>query len=106
MRPLHDGPDCNAERLAAVLALVDAGARALALQLGDPIASDAAARTMRTERPEQPFQVLTSRVVIMENWIANIEFCVCHTSNIGMVCWYVNRIIPRCSCWAERRSRR
>ena len=52
MRPLHHGPDRDGERLAAVLALVDAGAGALAGQLGDAVAQSpcSAGRSGRSAR--------------------------------------------------------
>lgn len=73
MRTLHDRADGHAERLAAVLALVDAGTRALAGELRDPIAHDAAARANRTLRPQQTFKMRASCIVVVENRISNAE---------------------------------
>ena len=74
MRPLHDGADGHGKGLAAVLALVDAGACALALQLGYPVASDATARACRAIGPEQRFKMLSRFVVVMVDRIAKINF--------------------------------
>ena len=78
MRPLHDGADRDGERLAAVLALVDAWASALALQFSDTVAHDAAARAYRTLRPKEAFQMLAGLLVIVENCAAEIDFLAGH----------------------------
>src|SRR5437588_2903395 len=101
MRTLHHRADRHRERLAAVLALVDAWARALALQLSDALAHYAAARADWTLWPENQFQMPTSCVVIMIDRIAEIDLGSRHnhtipvsSSNIGIVAWYVNLINP------------
>jgi len=71
---IHDRADRHGERLAAVLALVDARTGAFALQLGNPILHDAAARTDRALRPEHGFKVFASHVVIVEHRAGKIEF--------------------------------
>ena len=73
MRPLHDRADSDGERLAAVLALVDAGAGALASQLGDAVAHDATARAHRTLRPKQRLKMRAGRVIIVINGVPNVE---------------------------------
>jgi hypothetical protein len=46
----------------------------LALELGYPIAHDAAARANRTMRPENAFEMRAGRVIIMINRIVKIDF--------------------------------
>ena len=62
---LEDGSDCYAERLAAVVALVDAGSGALAVELADPVQTSAT-RTYRTARPKDCFHELVSFGFIVE----------------------------------------
>src|SRR6476659_7882712 len=78
MRALHDSANRYGEWLAAILALVDAGSRALALQLSYPIAHDAAARADRALRPQNALQVSAGRVVIVEDRVAKIDFFAGH----------------------------
>jgi hypothetical protein len=96
---LHDGTNGDGERLAAVLALVDAGAGALALQLGDAIFHDATARAYRAIRPQDAFQVLTSLVVVVVDRMREIDFRYVRflpiDLNIRIGTWYVNQIVPR-----------
>src|SRR5829696_6456316 len=80
MRALHNGADRHAKRLAAVFAVVDASAKALAGHLGNAIAHNATARADRTLRPQHRFQILARGVVIMENRVAEIEFFAGHRS--------------------------
>ena len=82
MRPLHYGADCDSERLSAVLAVVYAGPRGLARYLRDPIAGHAAARAVRTLRPEDRFQIFASCIVIVEDRVAEIDFFSCHCRNL------------------------
>ena len=74
VRALHYGSDRDRKGLAAVLALVDARSRALALQLGYSIAHDAAARTNRPLRPKYAFEMGARRVIIMINLVVEIDF--------------------------------
>jgi hypothetical protein len=74
MAALKDSANGHRERLAAVLALVDAGARALASQLRDPVAHDAAARARRTLRPQQAFQMLAGFRFVVIDGAAEIDF--------------------------------
>src|SRR4051794_26311695 len=78
MAALHDGPDRHGERLAAILAIVDAGPRALARQLRDPIAHHAAARADWALRPQNALQVSAGRVVIVADRVARIDFFASH----------------------------
>jgi hypothetical protein len=73
MRAFHNGADRDGKRLAAVLALVDAGARALAGQLGDAVAHHAATRAMRTVRPENAFEVGARGLVVVEDRVGEVE---------------------------------
>jgi hypothetical protein len=73
VRTLHNGSDRHRERLAAILALVDAGASALALQLGDPIPAHSATRAEGAEGPKYLFEMLARGIVIVEHRIAKIE---------------------------------
>jgi hypothetical protein len=73
MRPLHDGADRDCEGLPAVLALVNAGPGALALQLGDAVADGPAARADGAVRPEQAFEVLTRGVLVVEDRVGDVE---------------------------------
>ena len=74
---LHDGVHGHRERLAAVLAFVDAGTGALALQFGDALISYAAAGAHWTIRPKQTFQMLAGRVIVVKNRSRDVEFA-CH----------------------------
>jgi hypothetical protein len=74
MRTFHDGAHRDAERLATVLAVVNTWAKALALHLGDPRARHAAARAHGTAGPGEAFQMVASRVFIVENRVGDIEF--------------------------------
>src|ERR1051325_5078749 len=59
MRPFHNGADRNAKRLAAVFAVVDAGAKAFAGHFRDAVAHNTTARAYWTMRPKYGFEVLT-----------------------------------------------
>jgi PAS domain-containing protein len=72
MRPLHDGADRYAKRLAAILALVDARPRAVAGELGNPIAAHATARAVWASGPQHLFQMLARRVFVVIDRIAKI----------------------------------
>src|SRR6266480_4024412 len=78
MRTLHNGADRDGERLAAVLAVVDASAEALAFHLLDAVAHDAAARANRTLRPQHRFEIFASGFVIVEDRIAEVDFAASH----------------------------
>jgi hypothetical protein len=71
------------------------------LQLRYALAHDPATRANRTLRPQQPFEMLAGRVIIVKDRIAKIDFSGCHDMivlNFGTILhhavWYVNRIIP------------
>jgi hypothetical protein len=72
MAALVERPDRRCKGLAALLALVDAGAGALAAQLGRCINATA----VRTDRPIWPAEALemrASRFLIVENRVGEIE---------------------------------
>src|ERR1700730_8004975 len=77
-RTLHDGRDSHREGFAAILALVHAGARALASQLRDSVAGHAAARAMRAIRPKHALQMLARGIVVVVDRVAEINFCRSH----------------------------
>src|SRR6516164_10050570 len=102
MRTLHDGSDGHRERLAAILALIDARTRALAGEPRNTIAHDPAPGTNRTLWPQYRFQMCARRIVVMEDRVAKVcpRFA-CHNrtipvflSSLAVVAWYVNLIIP------------
>ena len=74
MRPLHHGSDRDAKLAAAVFAIIKSRARALALELDDPIAHHATTRADWAIWPKQGFQVLARLVVIVKDCIPEIEF--------------------------------
>ena len=60
MRALHDGANRDSERLAAILALIQAGTRRLALHECDAVAHDAAMGADGAVRPKPCFDVSES----------------------------------------------
>jgi hypothetical protein len=70
MASLENGPDFHAERLAAVVALIDANAGALAAHLGNAI-DCAAMRANRTVRPQAGFNPGVSSGFAMEGFGIN-----------------------------------
>jgi len=69
---LHDGADRDREMLAAAVALMQAGAVALALQAGDAVRR-AAVGTESAVRPAQALKVLPGCVVIVEDRIGQVH---------------------------------
>ena len=78
MRPLHHGSDRDTKLASTVFAIIDAGARALALKFDDPIAHYATARADGAIRPKHGLYVLARLVVIVKNRVAEIASVVCH----------------------------
>src|SRR3954466_817436 len=74
MRPLKHRADSHREGLAAFLALVDAGASGLALELRDAGAIDVAAlRAMRAIGPKDGLQMLPRLVGIVIDRIGEVD---------------------------------
>src|SRR5579862_2786435 len=101
MRTLHDGADRHAERLTAILALVDTRPRTLAQQFGNAITCHAATRAIRAIRPQHRFKMRASCVFIVVDWVAKIGAGAGHVGlpfNSAAILqdgsWYVNLIIP------------
>jgi len=70
MASLKDGPDFYGKRLAALVALIDANAGALAAHFGNAI-DRAAVRTNRTIRPQSGFNPSVSGGFVMEGFGVN-----------------------------------
>lgn len=75
---LQDGADSHAKGLATVLAFVDTGARAFALEFGNSIILGVTARAYRTVRPQEAFKVCASLVVVVIDRACKIDFEFCH----------------------------
>ena len=73
LAPFHDGVDRDGEGLAAVLALVNAGASGFAIEFGNPIAHDAAAWAVRAIRPKEAFEMFTRSVVVVVDRVTKLN---------------------------------
>src|SRR4051794_11828332 len=69
---LIQGADCSRKRLAAVVALIDAWRRALAIQFGR-IANDTTTRADRTIRPARRLKMPAGGLFIVENRVRQID---------------------------------
>ena len=83
MRPFHDGFDRDTKLAPTIFAIIDAGTRAFALELDDPVTHHATTWADRTVRPKYGLQVLSRLIVIVENRIAKVEFFVCHVGRLS-----------------------